>query len=248
MKIAVAGGTGIIGRLVVEVAQKRGHEVVTLSRSNGIDLTTGAGLVHALAGVQSVIDVTNVTTLSAKVSRKFFTTVTNNLLAGESSAGVKHHVALSIVGISNADAGYYTGKLAQEAAVQSGSVPYTIARAAQFHEFGTQRLEASKGSFAVIPKMLQRPVAAREVAEHLVSIAEGEPQKRAMDLVGPKNEVLSDLVRRQLAFDGSKRKVIEVRLPGAFGKALASGVLRGDQDSIIGKTTFDQWLKSADHT
>lgn len=247
MRIAVAGATGLVGEFVVASASDRGHEVVAISKSKGLDLVTGEGLVGALHGVDVVIDVTNKTTLSAKVARTFFSTVTTNLLRAEARTGVKHHVALSIVGIDAIDAGYYAGKLEQERILREGSVPFTIARATQFHEFATQQLQSMAGPIALLPKCLMRPVAAREVGQHLVEIAEGRPLGRAQDLVGPKNEVLADLARRQLAFDGSKKLVLEFPLPGVFGRGMASGSLRGQGNGLTGSVSFDDWLESADH-
>lgn len=247
MRIAVAGGTGVVGRHVVEAARAAGHEVVVLSRSFGADVITGAGLDAALQGADAVIDVTNTTTLSAAKAVKFFETATRNLLAAESRAGVTHHVVLSIVGIDAIDASYYAGKLAQERAVAAGSVPFTIARAAQFLEFAGQLLSGMSGPVAVMPKLLMRPVAAREVGEHLVRVAEAGAVGRARDLVGPRDEVLVDLARRQLAFDGVRRRVLGVRLPGAYGRGLASGALRGGADATQGRVTFDEWLGSEDH-
>ena len=152
MRIAVAGGTGVVGRHAVEAARAAGHEVVVLSRSSGADVLTGAGLDERMQGADAVIDVTNTTTLSAAKAVKFFETATRNLLAAESRAGVTHHVALSIVGIDGIDASYYAGKLAQERAVAAGSVPFTIARAGQFHEFAGQLLSRMSGPVAVLPK------------------------------------------------------------------------------------------------
>jgi uncharacterized protein YbjT (DUF2867 family) len=159
---------------------------------------------------------------------------------------VKHHVALSIVGIDEIDDGYYAGKLEQERTIQRGAVPYTIARSSQFHEFVTQQLHGIPGPIALLPKCLMRPVAAREVGEHLVDIAEGRPLERATDLVGPRNEVLADLARRQIAFDGLKKLVLEFPLPGIFGRGMASGDLRGKGETLVGKTCFDDWLESHD--
>ena len=247
MKIAVAGGAGLVGKFAVTAAEKRGHEVVSISRRNGIDLISGEGLIEALGGVDVVIDVTNKTTLSAKAARKFFSTVTDNLLSAEAQTGVKHHVALSIVGIDEIDDGYYAGKLEQERTIESGLVPYTIARSSQFHEFVTQQLQSMPGPIALLPKCLMRPVAAREVGQHLVDIAEGIPLERAKDLVGPRNEVLADLARRQIAFDGLKKLVLEFPLPGVFGRGMASGDLRGKGETLVGKITFDDWLESPDH-
>ncbi|WP_455903868.1 SDR family oxidoreductase [Microbacterium sp.] len=247
MRIAVAGGTGVVGRHAVEAARAAGHEVVVLSRSSGADVLTGAGLDERMQGADAVIDVTNTTTLSAAKAVKFFETATRTLLAAESRAGVTHHVALSIVGIDGIDASYYAGKLAQERAVAAGSVPFTIARACQFHEFAGQLLSRMSGPVAVLPKLLMRPVAAREVGEHLVRVAEGAPAGRASDLVGPRNEVLADVARRQLAFDGVRRRVLGVRLSGAYGRGLASGSLRGGADALQGRITFDGWLRGDDH-
>ena len=247
MRIAVAGGTGVVGRHVAEAARGAGHDVVVLSRSAGADVITGAGVDAALQGVDAVIDVTNTTTLSAAKAVKFFETATRNLLDAENRAGVAHHVVLSIVGIDGIDASYYAGKLAQERAVAAGSVPFTIARAAQFHEFAGQVLSGMSGPVAVVPKVLMRPVAAREVGEHLVRVAEAGATGRARDLVGPRDEVLVDVARRQLAFDGLRRRVLGVRLPGAYGKGLASGSLRGGADAAQGEVTFDEWLGSEDH-
>jgi uncharacterized protein YbjT (DUF2867 family) len=247
MKIAVAGGTGTVGRHVAEAALARGHEVSVLSRATGIEVTTGHGLAAALEGLDTVIDVTNRTTLSAGVARTFFESATRQLLTAELAKGIGHHVALSIVGIDDIDASYYAGKLAQERAVEAGPVPYTIARAAQFHEFAGQLLAGMRGPVALMPKAAVRPVAAREVGEHLVAIAEAGPATRAQDLVGPEDEVLADLARRQLAFDGIRRAVWEVRLPGSYGRGLASGALRGSGDRLVSRVTFDEWLRSDDH-
>lgn len=160
---------------------------------------------------------------------------------------MQHHVALSIVGIDGIDASYYAGKLAQERVVRESRVPFTVARAAQFHEFAGQLLAQQRGPVALMPKLLMRPVAAREVGAHLVRVAEGGAVGRAQDLVGPREEVLADLARRQLASEGSRRRVLEMRLPGAYGRGLASGSLRGGPDALRGSTGFDEWLRSGDH-
>jgi uncharacterized protein YbjT (DUF2867 family) len=218
-----------------------------LTRSAGIDVTSGRGVAAALKGVDVVIDVTNAATLSARTARTFFEKATSHLLRGEEQASVGHHVVLSIVGIDAIDASYYAGKLAQERAVAAGKIPYTIARAAQFHEFAGQLLAGLKGPIAVMPKALIRPVAAREVGAHLVALAENPPARRATDLVGPRDERLADLARRLLAHDGSRRRVLELRLPGTYGAGLASGSLRGAEPRTQGALTFDAWLESDDH-
>lgn len=237
----------MVGRHTVEAARAAGHEAVVISRASGADVLTGAGLAERLQGADAVIDVTNTSTLSAAKAIDFFETATRTLLTAESAAGVGHHVTLSIVGIDDIDASYYAGKLAQERAVAAGSVPFTIARAGQFHEFAGQLLSGMSGPVAVMPTLLMRPVAAREVGEHLVRVASGAATGRARDLVGPRDEVLVDLARRQLAFDGVRRPVLGVRLPGAYGRGLASGSLRGGADARQGAVTFDEWLGSEDH-
>ncbi|OAN42764.1 SDR family oxidoreductase [Microbacterium sp. H83] len=242
MRIVVAGGTGLVGRHTVEAARERGHDVTVLARSRGADVLTGSGLTDAVAGADALIDVTNITTLSATTATEFFETATRNMLAAEEKAGVAHHVALSIVGIDGIDASYYAGKLAQERMVAASAVPSTIARAGQFHEFAGQLLAQQHGSIAVMPTLLMRPVAAREVGEHLVRVAEAGPVGRAQDIVGPRDEILVDVARRQVAADGIRRAVLQLRLPGAYGRGLASGSLRGTPDALQGELTFDDWL------
>ncbi|MBN9195938.1 MAG: NAD(P)H-binding protein, partial [Microbacterium sp.] len=199
MRIAVAGGTGTVGRHVVAVARERGHEAVVLSRAAGVDVSTGDGLDAALAGVDVVIDVTSVATTKASVAEHFFETATRRLLGAERRHGVAHHIALSIVGIDRRGeaSGYYAGKIAQERAVATDEVPWTLLRATQFHEFARQMFERGRiGPVVVVPAMRSQPVAAREVAERLVALAEGSPAGRVRDLGGPRVERMSELSRR----------------------------------------------------
>jgi hypothetical protein len=218
-----------------------------LSRASGVDVTTGAGLPEALASIETVIDATNLYASSTERVRRLFQSAAETLLQAEHRSDVGHHVAVSIVGIDGIDASYYAGKLAQERAVAAGAVPWTIARAAQFHEFAGQMLARTKGRIAILPKALIRPVAAREVGEHLVRVAEGGPAGRVSDMVGPRDERLAELARRQLAHDKTRRAVLELRIPGVFGAGLASGVLRGAQPRLEGRITFEEWLTSDHH-
>jgi len=243
MRIAVAGGTGLVGRMVVDAARERGHEAVVLARSEGVDLTTGAGLVERLAGVDAVIDTTNVATQKRAEAEAFFGGVTRTLLAVEAAAGVGHHVALSIVGIDDVDSGYYAGKRLQERLTADGPVPWTVLRATQFHEFAEQVLSfVTVGPFSLVPRMLSQPVAAREVAEALVVLAEGDPVGRAPELAGPDRLQMVDLARRLSRARGLGRRVVPVRLPGAAGKAMRSGALTPTGDGPRGRVTFDEWL------
>lgn len=154
MRVAVAGGTGTVGRHVVDVAGERGHEVVVLSRSRGVDLVDGTGLDAVLQGSDAVVDVTSVTTQSGKKSERFFRAVSTALLAAEARVGVRHHVALSIVGIDRAPEGYYAGKVVQEELVTTGPVPWSLPRATQFHEFAGQIHEQLRfGPLQPVPVM-----------------------------------------------------------------------------------------------
>jgi uncharacterized protein YbjT (DUF2867 family) len=213
-----------------------------------VDVNTGVGLMEALNGVDAVVDATNTTTLFARTARRFFESATRNLLEAERINGVGHHVVPSVVGIDAIDASYYAGKLAQERAVAAGPIPYTIARAGQFHEYVAQLVVGMKGPIVVLPKTLSRPVAAREVGAHLVTVTEAGPTGRATDLVGPRDERLAELARRMLAYDRvTGRRVLELRLPGSFGRGLASGALRGNAPRLEADMTFDSWLESDDH-
>jgi uncharacterized protein YbjT (DUF2867 family) len=248
MRIAVAGGTGAVGRHVVDVARERGHDVVVLTRSTGVDLVAGHALEAALAGADVVIDVAAAQAVSEKAARAFFGAVTRNLLAAGQAAGIRHHVALSIVGVDDAGYGYYAGKVLQEQLVEAGPVPWTLLRATQFHEFASQISGRMKiGPFVVVPTMRSQPVAAREVAERLVDLAVNPPAGRVRDLAGPREERMSDLVRRWLNATAQPGRVIEVPLPGGFGRAIRDGTILPRPGADLGRQTFDEWLASAAH-
>lgn len=242
MRVAVAGGTGEVGRHVVEALSQAGHTPVVLSRSRGVDLMTRTGLDRAFDGVEVVIDVSNKETTRRSAAVRFFETATTNLLDAGRAAGVRHHVVLSIVGIDRVEFGYYDGKLRQEQVALAGTVPATILRTTQFHEFAEQLLARVPGPVAVVPRQLIRPVAAAEVAAELVAIALGEPQGRATELAGPDEHQLADLARRVVRTRGRRRPVVAVRLPGKGGRAMATGGLLPDPGARIGRQTFDEWL------
>lgn len=245
MKIAVAGGTGAVGRLVVEGVQRRDDTPIVLARSRGVDLTTGDGLDAALRDVEVVIDVSSVNALGAKKSVAFFEAATRNLLTAGERAGVTHHVALSIVGIDRVNLGYYRGKLRQEELVLAGPVPGSVLRATQFHEFAAQMIDrAGRGPVVVVPKSLNQPIAAREVAEALISMAMDAPVGLAPELAGPEQHHMSDLVGRVLHAKGSRRRVLPIWLPGATGKAVATGALLPSGPGPRGTQTFDEWLET----
>lgn len=241
MYVAVAGGTGWIGRLVVEAVRTNGDTPIVLARSTGVDLTTGRGLDGKLAGASVVVDVSNLQTISRKKSIAFFEKATSSLLAAEERAGIAHHVALSVVGSDRIEFGYYLGKRRQEELVLSGRVPATVLRATQFHEFAAQLL-ARGGPIALVPEMLSEPIAAREVADMLAGISRQKPAGLVPELAGPRQERMPDMVRRLVRARGQHRLVIPVALPGAVGKAMAGGGLLPAADGPRGRQTFDQWL------
>ncbi|WP_149183525.1 SDR family oxidoreductase [Streptomyces sp. TRM49041] len=246
MRIAIAGGTGIVGRHVVDAVTAAGHTPVTVARSHGVDLLTGSGLDAALAGVDTVIDVTNVMSLREKVATAFFETAGRNLLAAEEKAGVGHHVTLSIVGVDRVPGyGYYQAKLRQEQLLQEGRIPWTVLRATQFHEFAQQILSQVPGPLALVPRMRCQPVAAREVAHRLVELATGPAQERAPELAGPKEEQLVDMARRLLRAQGRHRLLIPVKFPGATGAAMTGEALLPTEAGPRGRQTFGQWLDEA---
>jgi uncharacterized protein YbjT (DUF2867 family) len=246
MRLAIAGGTGAVGRHVVDVARSRGHDAVVLSRSAGVDLEAGTGVAGALAGADAVIDVASVTATSAPRSIAFFETVTRHLLAAEAEAGIRHHVVLSIIGVPAAPYGYYAGKARQEELVQASGDGWTILRAAQFHEFAAQMVDRGRvGPVVVCPGMRCRPIAAVEVAEALVTIAEGAPRGVDRELAGPREESMPDLVRRYLHAIGRRTPVLAVPVPGGFGRALRDGSLLPGPDAALGSLTFDAWLATS---
>lgn len=239
--IAVAGGTGTIGAPLVARIRELGHEARVLSRRAGIDLATGTGL--DLRGVDAVIDAIGVDTISAKRAVDFFSTTSGALLRAGADAGVRHHVALSIVGTDAAPHGYYAGKAAQERIVRSGPVPWTIARATQFHEFAAQTLgRGSRGALAVVPVMRTQPVAAREVAERLLRLVLGSARGRVPDLAGPGEELLIDMVREYARATRSHTRVLQIRLPGRMGSAMRGGALLPSRTAERGTQTFREWL------
>jgi uncharacterized protein YbjT (DUF2867 family) len=179
MRIAVAGGTGTVGRHVVTAVTAAGHDPVVLSRSAGVDLMSTGGLAARLAGVRAVIDVSSTPSLSTRGAVRFFRAVTANLLAAERAAGVPHHVALSIIGAAAANSGHYAGKAVQEDLVGNSVGGWSLLRTTQFHEFARQSAErGSVAGLCLVPAMRCQPVAAVEVAAELVRVAAGAPVRR----------------------------------------------------------------------
>ena len=245
MRIAVAGATGVVGTYVVEESRRRGHDVVPLARSLGVDIASGDGLDAALAGVDVVIDVLS-TTSGGDKARDFYERTTTNLLRAEELAGVGHHLALSIVGIDGVPFAYYRAKVRQEELVEAGPVPWTILRATQFHEFAGQVLDRMGNRVvAPVPRMLSQPIAAVEVAAALVDRAEAGPGGRVLELAGPEQRQMGDLMRKTARARGGGVLVLPVPVPGAFGRAMRDGTLTPKTDGPRGTLTFEEWLAAS---
>ena len=244
-RVAVAGGTGAVGRHVVAALAAAGAEPVVLTRSAGVDLVTGQGLEDALRGAAAVVDVSNISTQKRQTSIDFFTASTSRLLEAGARAGAGHHVALSIVGVDRVDSGYYAGKRVQEDLVLSGPVPASVLRATQFHEFVDQVLALTRGPVAPVPVMRVQPVAAREVATALAALALQDAVGLAPELAGPQEHGLPDLARRLLRRRGERRLVLPLRLPVAASRAVAGGALLPTGPGPRGTQTFDQWLATS---
>ena len=245
MRIAVAGGTGTVGAHVVTVARRRGHEPLTLSRAGGVDLRTGESVSQMLAGAEVVIDVLSVPTTAAARSADFFRATTTTLLTAERAAGTPHHVALSIVGVDRAPDGYYAGKLVQEKLVETGPVPWTILPATQFHEFAAQMFERARiGPLHLAPRMRTQPIAAIEVAERLIDIAEAGPSGRAEAAAGPREEDLPAMIRAYARIRGHRGPIPALPFPGGMGRAQRDGSLLPGAGAILGRQTFGEWLSA----
>jgi uncharacterized protein YbjT (DUF2867 family) len=240
-RIAVAGGTGVIGRLVVEAARAAGHEPVVMARSNGVDLISGRGVADALRGADVVIDVANINSTSRAKATAFFEAETRTLLQAEAKAGVAHHVALSIVGIDRVGLGYYQAKLRQEELIEAAPVPSTILRATQFFEFAAQMVEHAVGPFAPAPRMLTQPVAAREVAAELVRLAAGPALGHATEVAGPQELWMHEMVRQLIKARGWRRIAVPIPFAGRPGRGLLP---RGE--ARLGQIPYAEWLSTPD--
>ena len=246
MKIVVIGGSGLIGKKVVKDLRQRGHDVLAASPSTGVNTVTGEGLAQALAAAQVVVDVSNAPNWEDNAVLAFFETSGRNLLAAEAAAGVRHHVALSVVGTDRLlGSGYFRAKLAQEKLIKASPIPYTIVRATQFFEFvGSIAQLATEGQTVRVPPVLMQPIAADDVAAALADVALAAPLNGTVEVAGPEPILQDDLVRRFLKATGDARAVI------ADPKALYYGIPVNDQSLTpgdhprLGPTPFEDWLPS----
>jgi uncharacterized protein YbjT (DUF2867 family) len=244
MKIVVIGGTGLIGSKVVGKLREQGHESIAASPSSGVNTITGEGLAEVLNGAAVVLDVTNAPSWEDAAVMTFFETSTRNLLAQESAAGVKHHVALSVVGTDRLlDSGYFRAKITQENLIRSSSVPYSIVRATQFYEFVKAIADLSTTDGTVrLPSALIQPMAADDVASALARVAVGAPVNGTVEVGGPEQFPLDDLVRRFLAARKDPRQVIRDPQAPYYGIHVSERALVPDASAWLGNTRLDDWL------
>ncbi len=247
MKIVVIGGTGLIGSRLVKKLREHGQEVVAASPSSGVNTLTGEGLADALTGASAVVDVTNSPSWEDAAVLKFFETSTRNLLDHEAAAGVKHHIALSVVGTDRLlESGFFRAKMAQENLIKASSVPYSIIRATQFFEFIKGIADYStEGNEVRLPPALFQPMAADDVASALAGIAMGSPVNGVAEIGGPEPFRLDELARRDLAARKDPRKVISDPQARYYGIKVSERTLVPNDDARLGETRFEDWLSSA---
>jgi uncharacterized protein YbjT (DUF2867 family) len=249
-KIAVAGATGRVGRHTVEVLEAAGHDVVPMSRSTGVDVVTGEGLSEALAGAECIVDAASWPTPEQKPATEFFIAAARNLQEAGERAGVQRIVVVSIIGADRFTTGYIASKVPHEEAMQSGPIPVSILRAAQFHEFVPPFLERGRqGDVIYVPQMRTQLVAARTVAEALADLATGStpaPEVTAAaipEIAGPREESLVDVAKLLVARRGDSARVEAVSDPDDPEQALyASGALLPGPHAVLAGPTFEEWL------
>ena len=244
MKIVVIGGTGLIGSKVITKLTEHGHEAVSASPNSGVNTLTGEGLAEVLVGADVVIDVSNSPSFEENAVLDFFTTSTTNLLAAEEAAGVSHHVALSVVGTDRLpDSGYFRAKVAQENLIKASGLPYSIVHATQFFEFVKNIADAATdGTTVRLSHALIQPIAADDVATAVARTAVGSPLQGTLEVAGPAQLGLDELVCTGLALRGDPREVVVDANAPYFGAVLAERTLVPDADATVFSTTFEEWL------
>ena len=244
MKIVVIGGRGLIGSKVAHKLSAQGHEVIPASRRSGVDSLTGEGLANALAGADVLVDVADSPLFDDEPVMHFFTTTTSNLLAAEQEAGVRHHVALSVVGAQiMPDSGYNTAKAAQENLITASRRPYSIVRATPFYEFAPGLADsATDGDIVRLPHALFRPIAADDVATAVTRAAVGPPINGVTEIAGPEEMGMDDFVRAGLAANGDQRRVVTDAQAPYFGAVIDDHTLAPDKKATIFTTRYTDWI------
>jgi uncharacterized protein YbjT (DUF2867 family) len=244
VKIVVVGGSGLIGKKLVDQLRPLGHEVIAASLTSGVNTITGAGLPEAVEGAQVVVDVTNSPSFEDEAARKFFETSGRNLASAEAAAHVGHHVTLSIVGIDRSDNGYFRAKIVQERVVETSGIPYTIVRSTQFLEFlaGIADASADGNEVRLSPGLFQ-PIAADDVARLLAEWALAPPRNGTVEIAGPERAPLNEFVARYLRAVGDPRKVLSDPDARYFGGRVEERSLVPLAEPHLGNTTLEAWLR-----
>ena len=244
MKIVIIGGTGLIGSKVVSKLRDQGNEAVAASPNSGVNSLTGEGLAEALKGADVVVDVSNSPSFADEAVMNFFKTSTTNILAAEAAAGVRHHVALSVVGTDRmSESGYMRAKIAQEKLIEESSVPYSIVHATQFFEFLKGIADgATDGNTVRLADVLIQPMAAEDVATEVTKVAIGAPLNAIVEVGGPEQFRMNEIVGRYLAARDDRRSVIADPNALYYGAKLGERTLVPDDSATVGETRFEDWL------
>jgi uncharacterized protein YbjT (DUF2867 family) len=244
MKMVIVGGSGLIGSRLVAKLRKQGHDVVSASLESGVNTLTGEGLASAFEGADVVVDVSNSPSFEDAAVLRFFETSTRNLLAAETAAGVRHHVALSVVGTDRlSDSGYFRAKLAQERLIGNASIPYSIVRATQFYEFLGRLAESAPGEDTVrLAPVLIQPMAADDVAAAVARVAVGPPLNRIIEVAGPEQFRMDALVQRALRARDDRRTIVPDPRARYFGAVLDERTLL-PTDASLSDAGFEDWLR-----
>jgi uncharacterized protein YbjT (DUF2867 family) len=245
MKIVVIGGTGLIGSKTVPILRQAGHDVVAASPNTGVNTITGEGLEEAMAGTQVLIDLANSPSFEDRAVLEFFETSGRNLLAAEGAAGVRHHVALSIVGTDRTpDNGYFRAKVAQEKLIEASGIPYTIVRSTQFLEFLRAIADSSAvGNVVRVSPGLFQPIAADDVAANVADVALAAPRNGIIEIAGPERAPFSEFVARYLKVVGDRRQVVSDPEARYFGGRVEERSLVPLGEARLGRIGFDEWLR-----
>jgi uncharacterized protein YbjT (DUF2867 family) len=244
MKIVIIGGTGLIGSKTVERLTKLGHDVLAASPNTGVNTLTGEGLAAALAGANVVLDLANSPSFEDKAVLEFFETSGRNLLAAEKAAGVKHHIALSVVGTERLqESGYFRAKLVQEKLIKSSGIPYTIVHSTQFMEFLAGIANSGTvGNVVHLSPAYVQPIVSDDVADAMADVALSQPANGTVEIAGPERHRLSELVARYLKVSNDPRTVEADPEARYFGAKLSETSLVSDDNPRLGRITFEQWF------
>jgi len=247
MKIVIIGGTGLIGSKTADRLRKQGHEVIAAAPNTGVNTMTGEGLAEALVGADVVIDLANSPSFEDKAVLEFFETSGRNLMAAEKAAGVKHHIALSIIGVDRLpESGYMRAKVAQEKIIREAGIPYTIVHSAQFMEFLSGIAQSGTvGNIVHLSPAYVQPIASDDVADNMTTVATAAPINGIVEISGPERVRLNELVARYLKAMHDAREVVADPEARYFGARLENGSLVSDDNPHLGHITFEQWFATS---